>query len=136
MDVGRSRIDLLRDLVAFPTVSRNSNRDLLTYVQGWLARHGVPSEILWNEDGGKGNLWATIGPQGAGGAILSGHTDVVPVDGQNWSSDPFALRSDGDRLFGRGTADMKGFLALALALVPEMVRRPLKAPVHLAFSFD
>jgi acetylornithine deacetylase len=136
MDAARSRIDLLRDLVAFPTVSRNSNRDLLLYVKDWLARHGVAAEILWNEDGGKGNLWATIGPQTGGGAILSGHTDVVPVDGQSWTGDPFVLRCEGERLFGRGTADMKGFLALALALVPEMVARPLQAPVHLAFSFD
>ena len=96
----------------------------------------MKSEILWNEDRRKGNLWATIGPADRPGVILSGHTDVVPVDGQAWSSDPFTLRRAEDRVYGRGTADMKGFIAVALALVPSMVRRRLKAPIHLAFSYD
>jgi acetylornithine deacetylase len=96
----------------------------------------VRAEVLWNEDRRKGNLWATIGPAEQRGVILSGHSDVVPVDGQDWTGDPFALRVEGGRLYGRGTADMKGFLACGLALVPEMTRRPLKAPVHLAISYD
>lgn len=128
---------LLRDLVAFPTVSRDGNRDLLLYVEAYLRRHGVASEILWAPEGDRGNLWATIGPAGERGVILSGHTDVVPVDGQNWTSDPFQVREPGDgRLYGRGVADMKGFVALSLALVPELLRRDLKAPVHFAFSYD
>jgi acetylornithine deacetylase len=127
---------LIRDLVAFPTVSRDPNRELLRYVEDHLARHGVRAEIFWDEDRRKGSLWATIGPADRRGVILSGHSDVVPVDGQDWTSDPFTLRAEGERLYGRGTADMKGFIAAALALVPEMVRRPLKAPVHVAISYD
>jgi acetylornithine deacetylase len=135
-DKSRDYLDILRSLVAFPTVSRDPNRELLAYVEEWLARHGVGSEILWNEDRRKGNLWATIGPVDRPGALLSGHTDVVPVDGQAWSSDPFSLRGAEGRVYGRGTADMKGFIAVALALVPAMARRALKAPVHLALSYD
>jgi acetylornithine deacetylase len=132
----RGPLDILESLIGFATVSRDPNRELLAYVEEWLGRHGVNSQILWNEDRRKGNLWATIGPADRPGVILSGHTDVVPVDGQAWSSDPFAMRRAQDRVYGRGTADMKGFLAVALALVPEMLRRPLKAPVHLALSYD
>ena len=133
MEVGRNHLDILQKLVGFPTVSRNSNRELLEYVGDWLSSYGIRSEILWNEDQRKGNLWATIGPPDRPGVILSGHTDVVPVDGQAWSSDPFTLRGSGERVYGRGSADMKGFIAVALALVPELVRRRLQAPVHLAF---
>lgn len=129
-------LPLIRDLVAFPTVSRDPNRELLLYVEEYLGRLGVRAEILWDEGRRKGNLWATIGPSDRRGAILSGHSDVVPVDGQDWRGDPFALRVEGGRLYGRGAADMKGFLGVALALVPEMLRRPLRAPVHLAFSYD
>ena len=136
MEVGRNHLDILQKLVGFPTVSRNSNRELLEYVGDWLSSYGIRSEILWNEDQRKGNLWATIGPPDRPGVILSGHTDVVPVDGQAWSSDPFTLRGSGERVYGRGSADMKGFIAVALALVPELVRRRLQAPVHLAFSYD
>jgi acetylornithine deacetylase len=132
----RDYLELLQSLIGFATVSRDPNRELLAYVEEWLSRHGVKSEILWNEDGRKGNLWATIGPADRPGAILSGHTDVVPVDGQAWSSDPFVLRRAQDRVYGRGTADMKGFIAVVLAQVPAMVRRPLKAPVHFALSYD
>ncbi|GGE29366.1 acetylornithine deacetylase [Primorskyibacter flagellatus] len=129
-------IDLIRDLVAFPTVSRDSNRDLLTYVTRWLSRHGVKSEIIWNDTRTKGNLWATIGPDDQPGVILSGHTDVVPVDGQPWQSDPFVTREAGGRLYGRGTADMKGFIGTGLAAVPDLVMRRLKAPLHIALSYD
>ncbi|MEZ5925887.1 MAG: acetylornithine deacetylase [Hyphomicrobiaceae bacterium] len=129
-------IALIRDLVGFPTVSRDPNRDLLLYVERYLASHGVTSDILWAPGGEKGNLWATIGPANARGVILSGHSDVVPVDGQAWSSDPFTLREADGKLYGRGTADMKGFLGIVLAAVPEMLRRPLRAPVHIAISYD
>lgn len=130
-------LTLLRDLIAFPTVSRDGNRELLLYVERYLKNLGIASEILWAPEGDRGNLWATIGPAEGRGVVLSGHTDVVPVDGQDWSSDPFTLR-DGDdgKLYGRGTADMKGFVALALALVPEMLKSELKAPFHLALSYD
>jgi acetylornithine deacetylase len=136
VETAAQSIPLIRDLVGFPTVSRNPNRDLLDYVGAFLEKHGVPFDIIWNEDGRKGNLWATIGPADRRGVILSGHSDVVPVDGQVWTGDPFTLRQADGRLFGRGTADMKGFIAIALGFVPEMVRRPLKAPLHFAISYD
>jgi acetylornithine deacetylase len=117
-------------------VSSDSNRELLAYVEAYLARHGVGSEIIWNEDGSKGNLWATIGPADRSGVILSGHSDVVPVDGQAWTSDPFTVRQADHRLYGRGACDMKGFVGIALAFVPELCRRDLKVPVHIAISYD
>lgn len=129
-------IRIIGDLVGFATVSRDPNRDLLAYVENYLARHGVQSEILWNDDRTKGNLWATVGAAGKRGVILSGHSDVVPVDGQSWTSDPFAVRAGGGRLYGRGTCDMKGFLGIVLALVPDLARLDLKVPVHIAISYD
>jgi acetylornithine deacetylase len=134
-DTGAS-IGIIGDLVGFATVSRDPNRDLLAYVETYLARHGVASDILWNEQRTKGNLWATIGPADKRGVILSGHSDVVPVDGQSWTSDPFALRLEGGRLYGRGACDMKGFLGIVLALVPDFAGRDLKAPLHIAISYD
>ncbi len=127
---------ILRDLVAFDTTSRRSNLDLIAYVQSHLDRHGVPSRLVMDETGQKANLWATIGPEEDGGIVLSGHTDCVPVDGQDWSSDPFALTERDNRLYGRGACDMKGFLASVLAVVPDLVSRPLPHPVHLALSHD
>lgn len=127
---------LLADLVAFDTTSRNSNLALIDFVEGYLAEFGVASERIYDATGAKANLWATIGPAEIPGIILSGHTDVVPVDGQDWSSDPFRLEARDGRLFGRGATDMKGFLACCLAAVPGMVRRDLRRPVHLAFSYD
>lgn len=129
-------VSLIRDLVAFPTVSRDPNRDLLLYVERYLARHGVASDILWAPGGEKGNLWATIGPPDKRGVILSGHSDVVPVDGQIWTGDPFALLEAGGKLYGRGTCDMKGFLGIVLAAVPQMLSCNLQAPVHIAVSYD
>ncbi len=129
-------IALIGDLIAFPTVSRDSNKALLAYVEAYLARHGVRSEIIWNDDRSKGNLWATIGPPDLPGVILSGHSDVVPVDDQNWTSDPFVLRQSDHRLYGRGACDMKGFVGIVLAFVPELCRRDLKVPVHIAISYD
>lgn len=129
-------IDLLGQLVAFDTTSRGSNLALIAHVEAYLAGHGVASRRVPNGDGTKANLLASIGPDVEGGVVLSGHTDVVPVDGQPWSSDPFVLTERDGRLYGRGTCDMKGFLALALAAVPDLVARPLARPVHLAFSYD
>ena len=129
-------IELIRDLVAFPTISRDPNKDLLAYIEAYLARHGVQCEIIWNGDKSKGNLWATIGPADKPGVILSGHSDVVPVEGQVWASAPFELRAADQRLYGRGTCDMKGFIGIVLAFVPELSTRNLKVPVHIAVSYD
>ncbi len=129
-------IALIGKLIAFPTVSRDSNRDLLVFVAETLGHAGVASEIIWNEERTKGNLWATIDPTDRKGVILSGHSDVVPVDGQEWTSDPFALRREGERLYGRGACDMKGFLGVVLAAVPTSARASLRAPIHLAVSYD
>jgi acetylornithine deacetylase len=125
---------LIERLVAFDTVSRNSNLDLIDFVSGSLSRHGIDSRLVRSDDGAKANLLATIGPAVPGGVVLSGHTDVVPVEGQPWTSDPFRVVQRDGRLYGRGTCDMKSFLAIALALVPEM--HTLRRPIHLAFSYD
>src|SRR5262245_34587150 len=127
--------ELLRQLIAYDTTSRNSNVPLIAFVEDHLGALGVPS-IRVDHEPGKTNLWATIGPDIAGGIVLSGHTDVVPVDGQAWTSDPFAAVERAGKIYGRGAADMKGFLAACLALVPEFLARPLKRPIHLAFSCD
>jgi acetylornithine deacetylase len=129
-------LDLLVDLVAFPTVSRDSNLDLIAYVREYLQALGITSTLVHSEDGRKANLWATIGPTGQSGIVLSGHTDVVPVDGQNWSSDPFHVHRRAGNLYGRGTADMKGFIACCLAMAQSAVRSTLHTPIHLAFSYD
>ncbi|HSH49860.1 MAG TPA: acetylornithine deacetylase [Halomonas sp.] len=129
--------EMLERLVGFPTVSRDSNLELIAFVEQWLSRHGVESWRIASDDGRKANLLARIGPAVEGGVVLSGHTDVVPVDGQPWSTDPFTLIDGGDeRLYGRGTCDMKGFIACALAEVPVWVTLPLKKPIYLAFSYD
>jgi acetylornithine deacetylase len=127
---------MLARLVGFPTVSRDSNLALIGFVRDYLASHGVESRLVANEDGTKANLYAQIGPDAPGGVILSGHTDVVPVDGQAWSSDPFTLTERDGRLYGRGAVDMKGFDAIALALVPQMLRAGLKRPIQIALSYD
>ncbi|MCB8836339.1 acetylornithine deacetylase [Aurantimonas sp. VKM B-3413] len=127
---------MLGKLVGFPTVSSQSNLPLIDFAADYLASHGIVSHRVPNADGGKSNLWATIGPDVPGGVVLSGHTDVVPAEGQPWTSDPFTLTARGDRLYGRGTTDMKGFLAITLALAPEMAAAGLQRPIHLALSYD
>ena len=129
-------LEILERLIAFPTVSRDPNRDLIAFVQDFLRQRGVTCEIVGTQDGRKANLFATIGPTDRPGILLSGHTDVVPVDGQAWSTDPFRLRIADGRAYGRGAADMKGFLAAALALAGEAAGRTLATPLHLAFSHD
>ncbi len=129
-------IEILERLVGFDTTSAKSNMALIDYVRDYLNAHGVSSTLVPNEDGTKANLWATVGPDREGGVCLSGHTDVVPVDGQPWDTDPFTLTKKGSRYFGRGTCDMKAFPATALALLPEMVAKPLARPIHFAFSYD
>lgn len=127
---------LLERLVGVATVSRDSNLELIAFIRDYLAGLGVASELFHNEEGTKANLFATIGPDDRGGVVLSGHTDVVPVEGQAWSVEPFRLTEREGRLYGRGTADMKGFIASVLATVPALLAQPLKLPVHLAFSYD
>lgn len=125
---------MLARLVSFATVSRDSNLALIEYVQGYLQEHGVSAELVRSPCGQKANLYATVGPQREGGVVLSGHTDVVPVDDQDWHSDPFTLTERDGRLYGRGTCDMKAFYAIALALVPQM--QALQRPIHFALSYD
>jgi acetylornithine deacetylase len=128
---------MLKRLVAFDTTSRNSNLDLIKYIQSYLDEHGVRSTLVPNAEGTKANLFATIGPEAEGGIVLSGHTDVVPVDGQPWDTDPWTLTEKPDgKLYGRGTCDMKGFIAVALAHVPKFQKAKLKVPMHFAFSYD
>ena len=131
-----SAIALLERLVAFDTTSHKSNRALVAFVEDYLAGHGVASELVPTEDGAKASLFATIGPADVPGIGLSGHTDVVPADPTAWTSDPFTLREDNGRLYGRGTSDMKGYLACVLAMVPEFRRRTLATPLHILFSYD
>lgn len=128
--------EILRRLVAFDTTSRNPNLPLIEWVQSYLDSHGVPYRLSHDETGGKANIHAMIGPQGPGGVALSGHVDTVPVDGQAWSTDPFQLRADGGRLYGRGTSDMKGFVACCLAAVPHFQSAGLRRPVHLFITYN
>ncbi|WP_157019088.1 acetylornithine deacetylase [Mesorhizobium xinjiangense] len=128
--------EILARLVSFDTTSRNTNLPLIDYIADYLEGLGVKSRKVFDETGEKANLWATIGPQKDGGIVLSGHTDVVPVDGQDWTSDPFELTERDGRLFGRGACDMKGFVAACLAAVPHFQKRNLARPIHLAFSYD
>ena len=127
---------ILTRLMAFDTVSSKPNVELMAYVQSLLAETGVRAVLIPDAGGGKANLYATVGPQGMGGVMLSGHTDVVPVDGQDWTKPPFALTEADGRLYGRGAADMKGFVAAAVACVLGATRRPLRVPLHLALSYD
>ena len=129
-------LELIERLVAFDTTSRNSNLELIGFVSDLLAEMGIDSELVHDADGGKANLYATLGPGDRPGIALSGHTDVVPVDGQPWSSDPFRVETRDGRLYGRGTSDMKSFIAACLALAPEFLARPIQTPLHLAFSHD
>ena len=126
----------LEKLIAFPSISRDSNLDLIAYVKDVLTGLGIASTLVHNEDGRKANLWATIGPPDRAGIVLSGHTDVVPVEGQAWTSDPFKLLARDGNLYGRGTADMKGFIACCLAMAERAVRAPLKTPINFSFSYD
>ncbi|MCB1377670.1 MAG: acetylornithine deacetylase [Alphaproteobacteria bacterium] len=129
--------EMLARLIAFDTTSRDGNIPLIEFVEDYLGGWGIPCIRVDYEAGKKTNLYATIGPDIAGGIVLSGHTDVVPVDGQPWTSDPFVLTAKEDgRLYGRGTCDMKGFIAVCLAMVPQFVRTKLKSPIHLALSCD
>jgi acetylornithine deacetylase len=128
--------DILARLIGFDTTSSKPNRALMDWVQDLLAGAGIAAQIIPDASGGKANLYATIGPQDRPGVMLSGHTDVVPVDGQVWTRPPFVLTEAEGRYFGRGTTDMKGFVASALAAALMAARRPLATPLHLALSHD
>jgi acetylornithine deacetylase len=128
---------MIETLVGFDTTSRESNLELIGFVEDYLNSHGVGSMLVFNDDKSKANLVATVGPATSrGGVVLSGHSDVVPVDGQEWSSNPFRIVERDGRLYGRGTCDMKGFLGIALALVPEFQACGLQSPVHIVLTYD
>ena len=127
---------ILARLVGFPTVSRDTNLPLIDWVEDWLAGQGVRAVRVCNADRTKANLYASVGPDVPGGVVLSGHTDVVPVDGQSWTSDPWTVSELDGRLYGRGTCDMKGFDALALAAVPMALAAGVKRPLQIAPSYD
>ena len=129
-------LEILARLVAFPTISRRTNLDLLDHIEALFAGSGARMHRFAHEDGSRANLWISIGPDIAGGVVLSGHSDVVPVEGQDWSSDSFALRIADGRAYGRGTADMKGFLACAIHAGLQATGRKLARPLHLAISYD
>ncbi|MDE2694303.1 MAG: acetylornithine deacetylase [Paracoccaceae bacterium] len=131
-----SSFEILEKLISFPTISRSPNIELIEWVSNLLASFGVKTTILQNEDGTRANLFATTGEEEHGGIMLSGHTDVVPTEGQDWQTDPFKLTKLDGKLFGRGTADMKGFCASAIKILCDASNKKLKTPIHLALSFD
>ena len=129
-------VEILARLIGFPTVSRDPNMALIEFVREFLTARGIETRLYADADGRKANLYANVGPADRAGVLLSGHTDVVPVDGQRWSSDPFRLQARGPDLFARGAADMKGFLACALRAAARAARRTLSMPLQIAFSYD
>ncbi|MBM10307.1 MAG: acetylornithine deacetylase [Magnetovibrio sp.] len=129
-------IELIKKLVSFDTTSRESNLMVIDFIREYLANLGISSDIIHSEDGNKANLYATVGEHRSPGIMLSGHTDVVPIDGQEWDSNPFEVLEKDGKLFGRGTSDMKSFIAITLAMLPRFMERGLKTPLHLAFSYD
>lgn len=131
-----STLDILRRIIEFDTVSRHSNLAMIDWIREYLERHGIGSTLIFDATGKKANLYATIGSPDRPGLLLSGHTDVVPVDGQSWSTDPFELVEKDGRLFGRGTSDMKSFLAVVLAQVPAFASATSSTPINLAFTYD
>ncbi len=129
-------LEMIRQLIAFDTTSRNSNLELIHFVRDYLAGLGVESELIQGDDKEKANLFATLGPTDRPGIALSGHTDVVPIDGQEWDTDPWTVTEKGGKLYGRGTCDMKSFVAVALAHAPRFLEADLKTPLHYCFSYD
>lgn len=127
---------ILADLIAFPTVSADSNLEMIGYMSDHLAACGARVEVFDDESGAKANLFATLGPEGDGGLVLSGHSDVVPVADQDWHSDPFIMLERDGRLYGRGSCDMKGFIAATLAMAPQLAATPRTRPIHFAFTYD
>jgi acetylornithine deacetylase len=128
--------EILDRLIAFPSVVGTPNGEIAGWIAAYLQKLGANVTLIPGPEGDRSNLFATLGPADRPGYILSGHMDVVPAGEPDWSSDPFSMRRDGDHLFGRGTSDMKGFLATVLAAAPEFAKRELKRPIHIAFSYD
>ena len=128
--------EILGELIAFPTVSSDSNLELIAHAADRLGALGAETRVLVDETGSKANLFATIGPERDGGIVLSGHSDVVPVADQDWSADPFTMREADGRLYGRGSCDMKGFIAAVLAVAPLFASRPLSRPLHVCLTYD
>ncbi len=135
-DILKSSIAILQELISFDSTSRESNLALIEHIRSYLDNLGIESRITHDSTGEKANLWATIGPATSGGVVLSGHLDVVPVDGQQWSNDPFNMWQADGKLFGRGVVDMKGFIAVCLAMAPQMLKHQLQLPIHFAFTYD
>lgn len=129
-------IKILKDLISFDTTSYKSNLDLIKYIEQYLENYNIKSQLIYDLTGKKANLYATIGSNKKEGIMLSGHTDVVPAIDNNWSTDPFNLTEKNDKLYGRGTTDMKSFIALVLSRVPKIITTNLSKSIHLAFSYD
>jgi acetylornithine deacetylase len=136
MSVLSQTTDLLGDLIAFPTVSSESNLDMIRYIAKYLDALGARVDVLPNPTGTKANLFATLGPEGNGGILLSGHSDVVPIADQDWSNNPFEMQARDGRLYGRGSCDMKGFIAATMAMAPQYASQTLQRPLHFAFTHD
>ena len=134
--IEKKSLDLLKTLIGFDTTSFKSNLNLIMFIEDYLNQYKIKSELVYDETKNKANLFATIGPNSSGGIVLSGHTDVVPVTNQKWDSDPFQLIEKDQKLYGRGTSDMKSFIGLVLSRVPKIVEKKLSKPIHLAFSYD
>jgi len=132
----KSSIAILQELISFDTTSRESNLALIEHIQSYLENLGIESRLTHDATGGKANLWATIGQNKTGGIVLSGHLDVVPIDGQEWSADAFNMWQKDGKLFGRGVVDMKGFIAVCLAMAPQFLRSNGDIPIHFAFTYD
>ncbi len=132
-----NEIEILKKLVSFPVLGGNSNLSIITWIKEYIESYGVPTQLVPNKQKNKASLHCRIGPKTDGGVILSGHTDVVPVEGQDWTTDPFVLTDGNDgKLYGRGSCDMKGFIACCLAVLPQMLKADLKTPIYFAFSYD
>ena len=129
--------EILSKLVSFPVLGGQSNLNILTWIKEYIESYGVEVHLVQNKKENKASLYCRIGPPIDGGVILSGHMDVVPVEGQEWTSDPFILTDKGDgKLYGRGSCDMKGFLACCLAVLPKMIDKKFKKPIYFAYSYD
>ena len=135
-EVSAASREMIERLIAFDTTSRNSNLELIEFIRSYLSELGVESELVHDQSGAKANLYATLGPKDRGGIALSGHTDVVPVDGQDWTRDPWKVVEQDGKLFGRGTCDMKGFIAVCLAWAPRFLEQARSMPVHFCFTYD
>ena len=129
-------IEIIRRLLGFDTVSRNSNLGMIEWMRDYLRKLGVEPRLSYDAEGGKANLFATLGDNGTPGLVLCGHTDVVPVDGQPWDTDPFRAEIRDGRIYGRGSCDMKSFIACVLAFAPRLLETRLAQPIHFAFTFD